>query len=207
MIDLKNVIKLSQRCQRNWDLTKTVKDEDIDLFKTAVSQCPSKQQRIWYNVVFVTNRKIIEDIYSETGKFDYPYEYWKELGKKTPGIGKTNSQTLANLLVIFNSDYDLRPLNTLDEFKNDWNLPFFVGEAIGIASGYLNLTAHLLGYKTGFCAGFDKQAVDKILGTKKSKLILGIGYPDKTKDRREHHLDPSYIFPTFNKDIKIQVIE
>ena len=203
----KDIIEQSQRCQRNWDLTKSIKDEDMELFKTAVSQCPSKQQRIWYNVVFVTNRKIIEDIYSKTDKFDYPYEDWKELQKITPGIGKTNSQTLANLLVIFNSDYDLRPLNTLDEFDKEWNLPFFVGEAIGIASGYLNLTAHLLGYKTGYCAGFDKEAVDRILGTKKSKLILGIGYPDKTRDRKEHHLDPSYIFPSYDKEIKIRVID
>ena len=203
MIDLKNVIKLSQRCQRNWDLTKSVKDEDIDLFKTAVSQCPSKQSRIWYNVVFVKNRSIINNIYNTTDKFDYPEGvYPDEWGAE----GKTNPQTLANLLVIFNSDHDLRPLNTLDEFQVEWNLPFFVGNAIGIASGYLNLTAHLLGYKTGFCAGFDKDAVDKILGTKKSKLIVGIGYPDKTRDRKEHHLDFNYIFPSYSKDIKIKEI-
>ena len=79
MIDLKNVIKLSQRCQRNWDLTKSVKDEDIELFKTAVSQCPSKQQRICYNVVFIKNRKIIEDIYNNTARFNYPYEDWPDV--------------------------------------------------------------------------------------------------------------------------------
>ena len=72
----KDIIEQSQRCQRNWDLTKSIKDEDMELFKTAVSQCPSKQQRIWYNVVFVTNRKIIEDIYSKTDKsstFDFRF--------------------------------------------------------------------------------------------------------------------------------------
>ena len=73
------------------------------MFKTAVSQCPSKQQRIWYNVVFIKNRKIIEDIYNCTAFFDYPFEDYPDKDGKE---GKTNSQVLANLLVVFNSDYD-----------------------------------------------------------------------------------------------------
>ena len=200
----KDIIEQSQRCQRNWDLTKSIKDEDMDLFKTAVSQCPSKQQRIWYNVVFIKNRKIIEDIYNCTAFFDYPFEDYPDKNGKE---GKTNSQVLANLLVVFNSDYDLRPKNTLDETQKDFDLSLFVGESMGIAAGYLNLTAHMLGYKTGYCAGFNKEQVDKILGSKNSKLLMGIGYPDKTRDRKEHHLDPSYIFPSYDKEIKIRVID
>tara|TARA_B100001113_G_scaffold280332_1_gene235065 strand:- start:2715 stop:3302 length:588 start_codon:yes stop_codon:yes gene_type:complete len=192
----KDIIEQSQRCQRNWDLTKSVKDEDIELFKTAVSQCPSKQNRIWYNVVFVKDRKIIEKIHDTTDRFDYP-----------DGIEKTNSQTLANLLVIFNADKDERVKTTRDELLEDFDESYFVGSSIGIASGYLNLTAHLLGYKTGFCGGFRFEKVDKILNTKNSKLIMGIGYPDDKRDRREHHLDFNYIYPSYNKDIKIKVIE
>jgi len=199
----KDIIEQSQRTQRNWDLTKSIKEDHIDLFKTAVSQCPSKQQRIWYNVVFIKNRKIIEDIYNCTARFNYPYEDWPD---KNGNYGKTNSQTLANLLVVFNSEYELAK-NEDDETWSDFNLSLFVGESMGIAAGYLNLTAHMLGYKTGFCAGFNKEQVDKILGSKNSKLLMGIGYPDKTRDRKEHHLDPSYIFPSYDKEIKIQVIK
>ena len=199
----KDIIEQSQRTQRNWDLTKSIKDEDMNLFKTAVSQCPSKQQRIWYNVVFIKNRKIIEDIYNCTAFFNYPYEDWPD---KNGNYGKTNSQTLANLLVVFNSEYELAK-NEDDETWSDFDLSLFVGESIGIAAGYLNLTAHMLGYKTGFCAGFNKAQVDKILGSKNSKLLMGIGYPDKTRDRKEHHLDPSYIFPSYDKEIKIRVID
>tara|TARA_B100000029_G_C17297455_1_gene859355 strand:- start:131 stop:742 length:612 start_codon:yes stop_codon:yes gene_type:complete len=199
----KDIIEQSQRTQRNWDLTKSIKEDHIDLFKTAVSQCPSKQQRIWYNVVFIKNRKIIEDIYNCTARFNYPYEDWPD---KNGNYGKTNSQTLANLLVVFNSEYELAK-NEDDETWSDFNLSLFVGESIGIAAGYLNLTAHMLGYKTGFCGGFDDEKVDKILGTKNSKLLMGIGYPDKTRDRKEHHLDPSYIFPSYDKEIKIRVID
>tara|TARA_B100000287_G_scaffold62441_1_gene54400 strand:- start:237 stop:848 length:612 start_codon:yes stop_codon:yes gene_type:complete len=199
----KDIIEQSQRTQRNWDLTKSIKDEDMNLFKTAVSQCPSKQQRIWYNVVFIKNRKIIEDIYNCTAFFNYPYEDWPD---KNGNYGKTNSQTLANLLVVFNSEYELAK-NEDDETWSDFDLSLFVGESIGIAAGYLNLTAHMLGYKTGFCGGFNIGKVDKILGSKNSKLLMGIGYPDKTRDRKEHHLDPSYIFPSYDKEIKIRVID
>ena len=125
----KDIIEQSQRCQRNWDLTKSIKDKDMELFKTAVSQCPSKQQRIWYNVVFIKNRKIIEDIYNCTAFFDYPFEDYPDKDGKE---GKTNSQTLANLLVVFNSDYDLRPLTKSDintfliiDKNNDQRLPTF----------------------------------------------------------------------------------
>ena len=199
----KDIIEQSQRTQRNWALTKSIKDEDMELFKTAVSQCPSKQQRIWYNVVFIKNRKIIEDIYNNTARFNYPYEDWPD---EKGNYGKTNSQTLANLLVVFNSEYELAK-NEDDETWSDFDLSFFVGESIGIAAGYLNLTAHMLGYKTGFCGGFDCIEVDKILGSKNSRLLIGIGYPNKTKDRKEHHLDPSYIFPSYDKEIKIRVID
>ena len=61
--NLKQIIEQSQRTQRNWDLNKSIKDEDIELFKTAVSHCPSKQNRVWYNVVIVKDRNIIEKIH------------------------------------------------------------------------------------------------------------------------------------------------
>ena len=64
--DLKNIIIRSQRTQRNWDLSQSIKNQDLELFKIAVSECPAKQNRIWYNVVFVKDRNIIEKIYNTT---------------------------------------------------------------------------------------------------------------------------------------------
>ena len=130
--NLKNIIEQSQRTQRNWDLNKSVKEEDIELFKTAVSHCPTKQNRVWYNVVIIKDRNIIEKIHNTTDGFDYPV-----------GTSTTNTQTLANLLVVFNADKDNR-----ERVNTDYNS--YVDTSIGIASAYLNLTAHLLGYKTGW---------------------------------------------------------
>ena len=186
--DLKNIIIKSQRTQRNWDLSQSVKDEDLELFKIAVSECPSKQNRIWYNVVFVKDRNVIEKIYNTTDGFTYRKNY-----------STTNSQTLANLLAVFCVDEDKRDkVNESD--TNDSMM------SIGIASGYLNLVAHLLNYKTGYCACFDNKEVNKILDVKNSELILGIGYPDYSKDRREHHKVKNFLYSTFDKDIEIKII-
>ena len=49
----------SQHCQRNWDLTKQIPQEDLDILETAVSQCPSKQNVAYYKAIFVTDREKI----------------------------------------------------------------------------------------------------------------------------------------------------
>ena len=46
----------------------------------------------------------------------------------------------------------------------------------------------------------------EILGTKKSKLIVGIGHSDDNRNRQEHHLNPDYIYPSFDKNIEIKII-
>ena len=186
--NLKNVIEQSQRTQRNWDLNKSVKEEDIELFKTAVSHCPTKQNRVWYNVVIIKDRNVIEKIHDTTDGFDYPV-----------GTSTTNTQTLANLLVVFNADKDNR-----ERVNTDYNS--YVDTSIGIASAYLNLTAHLLGYKTGYCNCFNSKEVDELLGTINSKLIIGIGHSDKNRNRQEHHLNADYIYPSFDKNIEIKII-
>lgn len=79
---LEKTISKSQRCQRNWDLTKTIPIEDIKTMKTSVTQCSSKQNRVFYKVKFVTNRDVIHKIYQETGGAGYQHPEksdWKTL--------------------------------------------------------------------------------------------------------------------------------
>ena len=78
--------------------------------------------------------------------------------------------------------------------------------SIGIASGYLTLTANLLGYNTGCCACFDSAIIENIIGQKSPKLIVGVGYKDNSKSRLEHHLDHTFKFPSFNKHINYNLI-
>ena len=141
-----------------------------------------------YNVVIIKDRNVIEKIHDTTDGFDYPV-----------GTSTTNTQTLANLLVVFNADKDNR-----ERVNTDYNS--YVDTSIGIASAYLNLTAHLLGYKTGYCNCFNSIEVDELLGTINSKLIIGIGHSDKNRNRQEHHLNADYIYPSFDKNIEIKII-
>lgn len=209
--EVKKAILKSQHCQRNWDLSQEVPKQDIDLFVSAVSQCPSKQNISYYKAHFITNRNIIEKIHNKTDGFIISFE---------DGTSTTNPQVLANLLVVFESKnvelsdqkdiyrnqqtWDLK--NSPDKsdevsqcFQRDQNM------AVGIAAGYLNLSASLLGYATGCCACFDGEGIQQLLGfSKQPLLMMGIGHRDLTKSRLAHHTDSEFLFPTKSKQ-KIEV--
>ena len=210
--DIKKAIIRSQHCQRNWDLSQEMPQEDLDLFIHAVQNCPSKQNVAFYKAHFVTNREIIEKIHKHTAGFKRPDN----------GIEETNSQTLANLLVIFES---VKPStkNNPNEYVNDelYNIDMLrdvqsdhsllkrdENMAIGIAAGYLNLLASMLGYGTGCCACFDGAEVSKIVKNENPiALMMGIGFKDSSRNRREHH-QTGFMFPTKTKqEIQVNVIK
>ena len=77
--------------------------------------------------------------------------------------------------------------------------------SIGIAAGYLTLTSNLLGYESGCCQCFNADTVKNILGIDEDVfLLMGIGYGDKTRARKEHHMDSSITFPSFHKTINFE---
>lgn len=203
---IRKAVLKSQHCQRNFDLSRNIQEEDIELLKVAVSQCPSKQNLAFYKVHFILDRDIIEKIYEQTKGFGID-----------PDNYQTNSQCLANLLVLFeaNSPYELtkgedlkirnEQVKALAETQEDTEKSLSIlkrdrDQAVGIAAGYLNLTASLLGYVTGCCACFNKEKVQSILSLKNEPLLLmGIGFKDFSRNRREHHKDKNFVFPSFKK--------
>jgi nitroreductase len=208
--DIKDAVIRSQHCQRNWNLSKSIPDDDMDLLIHAVTNCPSKQNIAYYDVFVITDREIIERIHDETDGFI-----------TGPASTTTNSQVLANILFAFvplyNDNLKVRlgeHRNTqLDSFKNNSTTEKDKAKldrdrytAIGIASGYLNLTASILGYSTGCCACFDPEKIKEIIGAENHvELLMGVGWKDETKNRRIHHKN-NYIFPTKKKQI-INVIK
>jgi nitroreductase len=203
--DIKKAIIKSQHCQRNWDLSKDIPDEDLELFIHAATNCPSKQNVAYYDVYFITDRFIIEQIHNATNGFTYAVD-----------LTTTNTQTLANLLVVFTA----KKIKKEDKFRNVEveylkkynttleNIPELVKDkhmAIGIAAGYVNVIASMLGYSTGCCACFDSDKIREIINAEgKIELLMGVGYSNKNKNRRVHHLDDNFIFPTKEKQ-KISV--
>lgn len=199
---IQNIIDNSQRCQRNWDLSKQISDDHIETLKVSVKKCPSKQNITFYKCVFITNRDIIEKIHSLSDCFIWQFD---------PQKAETNSQTLANLLVVFVRDRDLsitKPRNISEYSKGLLNGKSSEDEnkSVGIAAGSLNLTAHLLGYKTGFYNAMHNNDILSNMFNGKVFLIIGIGHPDETKKRTQHHLT-DFIYPSFDKIIKIDEIK
>jgi nitroreductase len=210
--EITKAIIRSQHCQRNWDLSREVPQEDLDLLITAATQCPSKQNVAFYRLHVITNRQVIESVHEQTKGFTVSYSSDEK---------QTNSQVLANMLFVFeerdlNKGKDLKfrneqtfnvsstniSLNDIDTLRRDKNM------AVGIAAGYVNLTASLLGYATGCCACFDPEAVRQILDMEKQPLLLmGIGHKNPLMNRRVHHNDHSFVFPTKTKqDIEVRIV-
>lgn len=191
--EIKKAIIKSQHCQRNWDLEKQIPQEDLDLLIHAITQCPSKQNAAFYNVFVITDRNIIEQIHNKTNGFFVTY-----LNRTV-----TNSQTLANVLFVFtdntkNSERIQIQLEKYGEKQEGIDNGKFIN--VGVASGYLNLTANMLGYSTGCCQCFERDSIKEILDTDDEVLLMmGVGHKSDIA-RRIHHADNSVTFPSFKKE-------
>lgn len=219
----------SQRCQRNWDLSKQIPEEDLEVIKTAATQCPSKQNVQFYKPIFITNREVIEKIHDASMLGGIINKDTKEKRYST------QSQLLANLLVVLvetedSSQQERSPVTKagkgLEFSESDYNshMEHFSSEeefysshkdeytrdknvAVGIAAGYMNLASSLLGYSTGCCQCFKQEEVKEILGIDNQVLlIMGIGHKDETRPRREHHMHPGEYFATCDKHIEAELI-
>jgi len=192
-VNIKKAVIRSQHCQRNWDLTRRIPDADLDTMVHAITNCPSKQNTAFYNVYAITNRQIIENIHKNTEGF-----YHRDEDKII-----SNSQTLANVLFVFtsNTENSKRLSKKRTEFgdsNNSVNRDLHM--ATGIAAGYLNLTASLLGYSTGCCACFEADEIQKTLNTQDEIILLmGVGFKSDI-NRRIHHADNSLTFPAIPKE-------
>jgi nitroreductase len=205
--EIAKAIIRSQHCQRNWDLTREIPKEDLDLFMTAITQCPSKQNIAHYRIHAITNRQLIEQIHEQTKGFTTSVN---------PYAAETNSQVLANLLVVFEhqpvvvNDYD--SLSRTDETRRiatgkmtDMDKAILLRDAhmaVGIAAGYLNVVASMLDYSTGCCACFSSLDIQKILGLENEiVLMMGVGYRNPEMNRRIHHTNHDFMFPTKTKQV------
>ena len=72
--------------------------------------------------------------------------------------------------------------------------------SVGIAAGYLNLTASLLGYRTGCCQCFDSDKVKEVALLEDDPLLLmGVGYHQEGVNRRKHHIRDDFLFSAKKK--------
>lgn len=188
--EIVKAIHRSQHTQRNYDLSKTIPIEDLKTIITAATQCPSKQNVAFYDLYIVTNRYVINDIYDTTTSLHTDDSNYDRL---------SNPQVLGNVLLVF-TDKSNGPVGNHKELKeakanirkeeNDRIILQDKFTAIGIASGYVNLTASLLGYETGCCSCImNHERIQEILGIDAMpQLLMGVGFKNEGVNRREHHL-------------------
>ena len=88
----KDIIKQLQKCQRNWDYSKTIPEEHIEHFLWIAKNAPSKQWQGFYDVYYFKDRKVIEDFYKWT---------WGSTHTKKPPATWRNPQMNANFYILF----------------------------------------------------------------------------------------------------------
>lgn len=192
---LRKTIGSSTLTQRCWDLTKTIPQEHLDLIVYSATAAPVKQNYAYFRLHVVTDRTRIQRLYDTTEGFGIP---------QPPGMRIVkNSQILATCVLIFEPYTTGENLHrNLERTRHTTDVPSFDQDsAISMAAAYANLTAHSLGYRTGFCACFNPRQAQTALETDQMpKLMLGIGYPDTTKHRTKHHTDSTITYPSHEKE-------
>ena len=224
----KSVIR-SQHTQRNFNRDKEIPIEDIKTIITAATQCPSKHNLAFYDLHIIQNRDVIDEIYNTTTNMYVSKE--EQIARELESL--SNPQVLANLVLVFTKS-DFR--NSKHEFHKNLKdlvrsvnshvdnreiLKADMNQAVGIAAGYVNIVATLLGYETGYCrCVMDKEKALSLLGIDKKVpiiLIMGIGFKNDGINRRSHPLKGSAVhkdnkwknnFKTIKKEpIKIKYIK
>ena len=200
--EIKQAVAVTNRAQRNYDLTKFIPQEDLDTLIYAAVNSPSKQNETHYSLHVYTDQTIIKEIYSHTKKFtmirdkqdqDESFKVEDDVFIQNDAKSVTNSQIYANALFVYVAEQgDTRgsqhkaakenPNSTAAKVYNEQ-----VAYSMGISVGELILSAGLLGYKTGICSALDTQPIRDILGIKQNpKLLVGVGIPNSQLDRTQH---------------------
>lgn len=204
--EIHDAILSSQACQRNYDLTRQIPQEHLDLMITAATQAPTKQNYSYFDLYVITDRDRIQTLYELTEGATVKNTTTRE--QKIV----LNTQTNANALFVFDlknmmqmsqdflDDQEIQEHDIVDQFnaakgKEAWNFSEDRNRAFGICSGQLALAANMLGYRTGYCSCFYHDDVKENLGMRGDiSVMLGVGIPDEEKPRLEHPDLPGWNF-------------
>ena len=67
--NIKYAVDVTNKAQRNYDLTKFIPQEDLDTLIHAAVNSPSKQNETHYSLHVYTDQNIVKQIYNHTKKF------------------------------------------------------------------------------------------------------------------------------------------
>ncbi len=203
MLNLTEAVKTAERCQRNWDHSKPVSEEDVKKIVEVATTMPTKQNRLFYELIVSTNPKFNRTCYEYS--IDPNNEHFKD--RKV----HRNTQVDAPLLLMWRTT-DQTKVEATDHFKDRYEKNFIM--SIGISSGAAVLTANSLGYRTGYCQCFEIKDLFKKLENDfnlpqnnnapfQEGLIVGIGNPNSNYNRVDCVIDDKhgYTAETINKKV------
>ena len=207
--DIKKTSEVIRRCQRNWDHSKSIPREHIELLAEVAKHSPTKQDEAYFDVYVVTDRDLIEKLYENshgftTGVLDgKKFQVWP------------NSQTRANLVFCWVSR---QPTTMRNFYQDDVDHEHFIPDetdvkdvdktpgspkdpsewsrnventytSIGISTACVAQAAARLGYVTGYnknCGEFDELIELPLSDTVWLRYTLSIGFPNEDKP---HYVD------------------
>ena len=187
-----NIIRNMQKCQRNWDYSKSIHEELIDYLLWHAENAPSKQHEGYYDVYWTADRKVISEISKYT---------WGCTHSRNPPSTWRNTQANANLYILFVAKEPETQLNchsdgSLKSNKDSarWENAYV---SIGIAMGLVMRAAQSIGLSTGcnkshgdlngndFWENRLGILDDVAAGRKRITYGIGIGYPQEGRPRWE----------------------
>ena len=201
-MDIRKAIDNAQRAQRNYDLSKSIPQNDLDTLIYAAVNSPSKQNETHYSLHVYTDQNIIRQIYNHTKKFtmirdrkdqEESFKVENDVFIQNDAKSITNSQIYANALFVYVEEHGNARGSQHRAAKENPNSNAAkvyseqVAYSMGISIGELILSAGLLGYKTGICSALDTRPIRDILGIKQNpKLLVGVGVPNSQLERTQH---------------------
>jgi nitroreductase len=190
-------VQRSQRCQRNWDLTKEIDLETVNWLMEIGYTAPTKHNLDTFEIVAVTDREKIHQ-FSNAAKTHKDHNSNQKLSPQIrKGDKVQNPQTDANVLFLFflkpesrNTDERAFREKSLSPPINYWTE--CVNLEIGLAASAIAIAANQIGLRSGFCRCYDKSKMpmhllsDYNLDVDSFVIFLGVGHPIVELSYYEH---------------------
>jgi nitroreductase len=199
---IKNASEVTNKAQRNYDLAKSIPQEDLDTLIYVAVNSPSKQNETHYSLHVYTDQTIIKQIYSHTKKFtmirdrqdqDKSFKVENDIFIQNDANSVTNSQVYANALFVYVLEQGKArgsQHRAAKEYPNSNAARVYteqIAYSMGISIGELILAAGLMGYKTGICSALVPSPIRDIIGIEQEpRLLVGVGIPNNQLERNQH---------------------
>ena len=183
-----DIIKQTRRCQRNWDLDKTVDDQTIDFLIESGYNVATKQNLNSFKIVCLKTRKEIQKWGTVSRNPDSEISYLSNDDVKSAKANYQNPQTDANLLFLFFVNMEERTSEARrdrergpDPSEEEWIKLKHL--EIGLAAQAISTAAVVNGLRSGMCGCIWSNVIkdDWVKDWKVNKhdlaLMMGVGYP------------------------------